>query len=53
LDRVYACAARHPLSKQVHQMGYLTDLIGSRAVDVVNAYAKSDSPDRYTQGHNP
>jgi hypothetical protein len=25
-------------------MGYLTDLIGSRAVDVVNAYAKSGSP---------
>jgi arylsulfatase A-like enzyme len=25
----------------VHQMGYLTDLLGSRAVDVVNGYAKS------------
>jgi arylsulfatase A-like enzyme len=25
---------------QVHQMGYLTDLLGSRAVDVVNGYAK-------------
>ncbi len=28
----------------VHQMGYLTDLLGSRAVDVVNAYAKSNRP---------
>jgi len=28
----------------VHQMGYLTDLLGSRAVDVVNGYAKSDRP---------
>src|SRR6202166_3323731 len=26
---------------QVHQMGYLTDLLGSRAVDVVHGYAKS------------
>ncbi len=29
---------------QVRQMGYLTDLLGSRAVDVVNAYAKSGGP---------
>jgi arylsulfatase A-like enzyme len=29
---------------QVHQMGYLTDLLGSRAVDVVNEYAKSVRP---------
>jgi arylsulfatase A-like enzyme len=29
---------------QVHQMGYLTDMLGSRAVDVVNGYAKSDRP---------
>jgi arylsulfatase A-like enzyme len=29
---------------QVHQMGYLTDLLGSRAVDVVNGYAKSGVP---------
>ena len=29
---------------QVHQMGYLTDLLGSRAVDVVNGYAKSGRP---------
>ena len=29
---------------QVHQMGYLTDLLGSRAVDVVNGYAKSGQP---------
>lgn len=29
---------------QVHQMGYLTDLLGSRAVDMVNGYAKSDRP---------
>lgn len=28
----------------VHQMGYLTDLLGSRAVDVVNGYAKSGGP---------
>lgn len=28
----------------VHQMGYLTDLLGSRAVDVVNGYAKSGQP---------
>ena len=27
----------------VHQMGYLTDLLGNRAVDVVNGYAKSGS----------
>ena len=25
-------------------MGYLTDLLGSRAVDVVNGYAKSRQP---------
>lgn len=29
---------------QVHQVGYLTDLIGNRAVDVVNGYAKSGRP---------
>src|ERR1700732_938244 len=29
---------------QVHQMGYLTDMLGSRAVDVVNGYAKSGRP---------
>src|SRR6202043_3553092 len=29
---------------QVHQMGYLTDLLGSRAVEVVNGYAKSPQP---------
>jgi arylsulfatase A-like enzyme len=29
---------------QVHQMGYLTDLLGSRAVDVINRYAKSAQP---------
>jgi arylsulfatase A-like enzyme len=29
---------------QVHQMGYLTDMLGSRAVDVVNGYAKSTRP---------
>jgi arylsulfatase A-like enzyme len=29
---------------QVHQMGYLTDMLGSRAVDVVNEYAKSAHP---------
>lgn len=28
----------------VHQMGYLTDMLGSRAVDVVNGYAKSGHP---------
>ena len=28
----------------VHQMGYMTDLLGSRAVDVVNGYAKSSRP---------
>ncbi len=28
----------------VHQVGYLTDLLGSRAVDVVNGYAKSGQP---------
>src|SRR5579864_7806457 len=29
---------------QVHEMGYLTDLLGSRAVDVVNGYAKTGRP---------
>ena len=29
---------------QVHEMGYLTDLLGSRAVNVVNGYAKSGRP---------
>jgi len=29
---------------QVHQMGYLTDMLGSRAVDIVNGYAKSGHP---------
>src|SRR5580700_9692090 len=29
---------------QVHQMGYLTDMLGSRAVDVVNGYARSGHP---------
>ncbi len=29
---------------QVHQTGYLTDLLGSRAVDAVNGYAKSQQP---------
>ncbi|HVV46597.1 MAG TPA: sulfatase-like hydrolase/transferase, partial [Bryobacteraceae bacterium] len=29
---------------QIHQMGYLTDLLGSRAVDVVNGYARSRRP---------
>jgi arylsulfatase A-like enzyme len=28
----------------IDQMGYLTDLLGSRAVDVVNGYAKSAQP---------
>jgi arylsulfatase A-like enzyme len=28
----------------VHQAGYMTDLIGNRAVDAVNAYAKADAP---------
>ena len=28
----------------IHQVGYLTDLLGSRAVDVVNKYAKSRQP---------
>ena len=28
----------------VHQIGYLTDLLGARAVDVVNGYAKSRRP---------
>ncbi len=29
---------------QVHQMGYLTDLLGSRAVDVIDGSAKSERP---------
>jgi arylsulfatase A-like enzyme len=29
---------------QVKQMGYLTDMLGSRAVDVINGYAKSGRP---------
>jgi arylsulfatase A-like enzyme len=29
---------------QVHQMGYLTELFGNRAVDVINAYAKTRDP---------
>lgn len=29
---------------QVHQMGYLTDLLGSRAVDVINGYARTARP---------
>jgi arylsulfatase A-like enzyme len=29
---------------EVHQMGYLTDMLGSRAVDVVDGYAKSGRP---------
>jgi len=29
---------------QVHQMGYLTELLGNRAVDAINAYAKSARP---------
>jgi arylsulfatase A-like enzyme len=29
---------------QVHQMGYLTELFGNRAVDVVNNYAKARQP---------
>src|SRR5580692_9541839 len=29
---------------QVHQMGYLTDMLGSRAVDVVNGFAKAGRP---------
>jgi arylsulfatase A-like enzyme len=28
----------------IHQVGYLTDLLGSRAVEVVNRYAKSGQP---------
>jgi len=28
----------------IHQTGYLTDLLGSRAVDVVNAYARANQP---------
>ena len=28
----------------VHQAGYLTELLGSRAVDVVNGYAKARQP---------
>jgi arylsulfatase A-like enzyme len=29
---------------KIHQVGYLTDLLGNRAVDVVNAYAKTGRP---------
>jgi arylsulfatase A-like enzyme len=29
---------------RVHQRGYLTDLLGSRAVDVINTYARSGRP---------
>lgn len=29
---------------KVHEVGYLTDLLGSHAVDVVNGYAKSGKP---------
>ena len=29
---------------KIHQVGYLTDLLGSRAVDVVNTYAKTGRP---------
>jgi arylsulfatase A-like enzyme len=29
---------------QVHEMGYLTDVLGSRAVDAVNGYGKSGQP---------
>jgi arylsulfatase A-like enzyme len=29
---------------QVHQSGYLTDLLGNRAVEVITGYAKSDRP---------
>src|SRR6267143_149543 len=29
---------------QVHQMGYLTDVLGSRAVDAVDSYGKSGQP---------
>jgi arylsulfatase A-like enzyme len=29
---------------EVHQMGYLTDLLGSRAVDTVNEFAKAERP---------
>ncbi len=29
---------------KVHEMGYLTDMLGSRAVNVVNGYAKSGRP---------
>ncbi len=28
----------------IHQMGYLTEMLGNRAVDVVNGYAKSGRP---------
>src|SRR5216683_7364548 len=28
----------------IHQMGYLTDLLGSRAVDVISGYARSGRP---------
>ena len=29
---------------EVHQVGYLTDQLGARAVDAVNSYAKSGQP---------
>ena len=29
---------------KIRHIGYLTDLLGNRAVDVVNAYAKSGQP---------
>ena len=29
---------------QVHQIGYLTELFGNRAVDVINGYAKARQP---------
>src|SRR6267142_2440117 len=38
---------RHDLWDQdveVHQVGYLTDQLGARAVDAVNSYAKSGQP---------
>ena len=28
----------------VHQIGYMTDLLGNRAVDAVNGYAKTNEP---------
>ena len=29
---------------EVHQVGYVTELLGARAVDTINAYARSDQP---------